>query len=346
MPAIPILLSFHKKAHSYMSTFYDADINLASIQDKRIAIVGFGAQGKSHALNLDDADLDVVVALREDSDTATDVAALNLRSKSMQEAMQWADVVMMLSPDGTHPKIYRDYIDPYLRRHGMLMFAHGYNVHYQTFEARKDIDIVMVAPLGIGDQVRSMFTEGAGVPALLAIHQNASGKAHEIALAYAGANGHGRAGVIETTFKEETETDLFAEQAILCGGITHLIEAGFETLVDAGYQPELAYFSCLHELKLITDLIYQRGIDGMRKSISATAEFGDYTRGPRVINDETRRQMREMLKEVQSGQFARELSYELGAGTPAIHKGRKKSEQHQINQVGTKLRAMMPWMNL
>ncbi len=328
-----------------MATYYDSDIEQTFIQTKRIAIVGFGAQGRSHAQNLQDADLDVVVALRPDSPSVADAISLGLTVKHLDEAMQWADVVMLLTPDGTHPKLYRDYIEPHLKRNGMLMFAHGYNIHYQTFEPRKDIDIVMVAPLGIGDQVRAMFVEGAGVPALVAIAQNSSGKAQELALAYAAANGHGRAGIIETTFKEETETDLFAEQAVLCGGITHLIEAGFETLVEAGYQPELAYFSCLHELKLIIDLIYERGVDGMRLSISEIAEFGDYTRGPRVINSETRRQMREMLKEVQNGQFARELSNEMKLGKKILSNGRERSAAHELSRVGRKLRGMMPWLD-
>lgn len=328
-----------------MSTYYDSDIDLNLVQDKRIAIIGFGAQGRSHALNLQDADLDVVVALRPESTSITDAISLGLKVKTIDEAMQWADIVMLLSPDGTHPKIYRDHIEPHFKRNGMLMFAHGYNIHYQTFEPRKDIDIVMVAPLGIGEQVRAMFVEGAGVAALVAVQQDSSGQAKQRALAYACANGHGRAGIIETSFKEETETDLFAEQAILCGGITHLIEAGFETLVEAGYQPEVAYFCCLHELKLITDLIYERGIDGMRSSISEIAEFGDYTRGPRVINSETRRQMREMLKEVQNGQFARELSNEMKLGKKILSNGRERSAQHPLNVVGKKLRAMMPWMD-
>jgi len=328
-----------------MTTFYDADINQSLIKDKRIAIIGFGAQGRSHALNLRDADMDIVVALRQDSPSIADAISLGLKVKLLDHAVQWADVLMLLSPDGSHPKLYRDHIDPHFKRNGMLMFAHGYNIHYQTFEPRNDIDIVMVAPLGIGDQVRAMFLEGAGVPALIAVAQDSSGQAKQLALSYASANGHGRAGVIETTFKEETETDLFAEQAILCGGITHLIETGFETLVEAGYQPEVAYFCCLHELKLIIDLIYERGVDGMRLSISEIAEFGDYTRGPRVINSETRRQMREMLKEIQNGQFARELSNEMKLGKKILDNGRKKSADHQLSRVGKKLRAMMPWMD-
>jgi len=328
-----------------MDTFYDTDIDLAPLSGKRIAIVGFGAQGKSHALNLKDSDCDVVVALRTDSESMTTAVSMGLDVQEIGQAISSADIVMMLCPDSSHAKIYREIIEPNMKSNAMLMFAHGYNIHYETFNPRGDIDVTMVAPLGIGDQVRAMYVEGAGVPALLAIHQDISGEAKTIALAYAAANGHGRAGIIETTFKEETETDLFAEQAILCGGITHLIEAGFETLVDAGYQPELAYFSCLHELKLIIDLIYSRGIAGMRQSISQTAEFGDYTRGPRVINTKTREEMQTMLAEVQSGAFAKELAREIEENSPVIKKGRAASVAHPITAVGNRLRARMPWMS-
>ena len=328
-----------------MSTFYDSDIQSDIIKNKRVVIVGFGAQGRSHALNLQDSGVDVVVALREGSDSMVSAISLGLDAQEMNAAIESADIVMLLSPDSTHPKIYRENIDPYLKKHGMLMFAHGYNIHYETFVHRDDIDVTMVAPLGIGDQVRAMYVTGAGVPALLAIHQDASGKANEISLAYAAMNGHGRAGVIETTFSEETETDLFAEQAILCGGITHLIEAGFDTLVEAGYQEELAYFSCLHELKLIIDLIYTRGVAGMRQSISHTAEFGDYTRGPRVINDKTREEMKAMLREIQSGKFAKELAKEVDDSSPVIAQGRARSNAHLITSVGARLRSKMPWMN-
>ena len=328
-----------------MSTFYDSDIQSDIIKNKRVVIVGFGAQGRSHALNLQDSGIDVVVALREGSDSMVSAISLGLDALEMNAAIESADIVMMLSPDSTHPKIYRENIEPHLKKHGMLMFAHGYNIHYETFIPRNDIDITMVAPLGIGDQVRAMFVTGAGVPALLAIHQDASGKAQEVSLAYAAMNGHGRAGVIETTFSEETETDLFAEQAILCGGITHLIEAGFETLVEAGYQADLAYFSCLHELKLIIDLIYTRGVAGMRQSISHTAEFGDYTRGPRVINDKTRDEMKAMLREIQSGEFAKELAKELDESSPVIAQGRARSNAHLMTSVGARLRSKMPWMN-
>ena len=328
-----------------MSTFYDSDIQLDIFENKRVAIVGFGAQGRSHALNLQDSGVDVVVALREGSESMVTAISLGLDAQAVNSAIESADIVMMLSPDSTHPKIYRENIEPNLRKHGMLMFAHGYNIHYETFVPRTDIDVTMVAPLGIGDQVRAMFVTGAGVPALLAIHQDASGQAHAVSLAYAAMNGHGRAGIIETTFSEETETDLFAEQAILCGGITHLIEAGFDTLVEAGYQPELAYFSCLHELKLIIDLIYTRGVAGMRQSISHTAEFGDYTRGPRVINDKTRAEMQAMLKEIQSGEFAKELQTEVDGNSSVITQGRERSNAHLMTSVGARLRAKMPWMN-
>jgi ketol-acid reductoisomerase len=327
-----------------MSTYYDNDIDTKPLINKRIVIIGFGAQGRSHALNLQDSGCDVVVALRANSASVAPATSMGLKVQELDEAIQNADIVMMLSPDGTHPKLYRDHLEPNLKPQAMIMFAHGYNIHYETLQPRADLDITMVAPLGIGDQVRIMFTKGAGVPALLAVHNDVSGQAKEIALAYAAANGHGRAGIIETTFSEETETDLFAEQAILCGGITHLIEAGFETLVEAGYQPELAYFSCLHELKLIIDLIYSRGIAGMRQSISQTAEFGDYTRGPRVINGQSRSEMRAMLKEVQSGKFAQELATELSTGTPVINSGRANSLAHPITAIGERLRAMMPWM--
>jgi len=327
-----------------MTTYYDPDIDLNPILSKRIAIVGFGAQGRSHAQNLFDADLDVVVALREDSSSIADVVSLGLEVDTLANAIASADIVMMLSPDGTHPKIYREFIDAHLKPHAMLMFAHGYNIHYQTFVPREDLDVVMVAPLGIGEQVRRMFLDGAGVPALLAIQQNASGQAKELALAYAAANGHGRAGVIETTFKEETETDLFAEQVVLCGGINHLIETAFDTLVEAGYQPELAYFSCLHELKLIIDLIYQRGIHGMRKSISEIAEYGDYTRGPRVINLESRKQMQAILEEIQKGEFAQEFAHEVANGKPTLVTGRAKAADHLMTSIGKNLRSQMTWL--
>ncbi|MBT8142726.1 MAG: ketol-acid reductoisomerase [Gammaproteobacteria bacterium] len=327
-----------------MGTYYDKDISSDALAEQRIAIIGFGAQGRSHALNLHDSGADVVIALRADSPSMTAATSMGLTTLELEEAVRTADVVMLLSPDSSHPAIYQSVLEPHLRSGSMLLFAHGYSIHYETLKPRKDLDVCMVAPLGIGDQVRAMYVAGAGVPALLAVHQDFTGQAKRRALAYAALNGHGRAGIIETTIKDETETDLFAEQAILCGGITHLIEAGFETLVEAGYQSELAYFSCLHELKLIIDLIYSRGIAGMRQSISETAEFGDYTRGPRVINERTREEMRAMLKEVQSGAFARELSQEINNNSPVIRKGRAASEAHPITEVGERLRAMMPWI--
>lgn len=322
---------------------YDADID-STLTDRRIAVIGFGAQGRAQALNLRDSGVDVVVGLREGSGSMPAAHAAGLATAPVAPAVASADLVALLIPDAAQPAAYMTDIAPHLRQGGALLFAHGYNVHYGYLAPRADLDVVMVAPLGVGDQVRAQFLAGAGVPALVAVHQDPRGAAHALALAYAKALGAGRAGVVESSFREETETDLFAEQAVLCGGMTHLITAAFETLAAKGYSPEVAYFCCLHEVKLLADLMHARGIAGMRESISLTAEHGDYSRGPRVIGTATRTAMREMLAEVQSGAYARELRQEIAAGTPMVKAGRAAARDHLIEQVGAQLRARMPWL--
>lgn len=327
-----------------MATIYDRNIDPAPLSECRVAVLGYGAQGRAHALNLRDSGVDVVVGLRARSARASRCRADGLAVAELAAACAGADIVVLLTPDEVQPQVYSDAIAPHLHAGGMLMFAHGFNLHYKRIEPRHDLDVVMLAPLGIGDQVRERYVAGGGVPALLGLHSDRSGDARAIALAYARANGHGRAGVIETTIRDETETDLFAEQAVLCGGLTHLVTAGFDTLVEAGYPAELAYFSCLHEVKLLADLMYRRGIAGMRESISSTAEFGDYTRGPRIINAATRAAMREILAEIRDGRFAAELAAEFAAGAPTLHAGRATARAHRIEAVGERLRAMMPWL--
>jgi len=328
-----------------MKVYYDKDADLSLIQGKKVAIIGYGSQGHAHANNLHESGVEVCVGLRKGSSSAKKAEKAGLTVKSIEDAVKWADVVMVLAPDEHQARIYRDQIEPNIKKGAALVFAHGFNIHFGQIEPRIDLDVFMIAPKGPGHLVRSTYTQGGGVPSLIAIHQNPSGQAKELALSYACANGGARAGVIETTFKEETETDLFGEQAVLCGGITALIQAGFETLVEAGYAPEMAYFECLHETKLIVDLIYEGGIANMRYSISNTAEYGDFTRGPRVINEESRKAMREILKEVQTGQFAKEFILENQAGTPTMKAMRRISKEHQIEQVGSKLRSMMPWIS-
>ncbi len=324
-----------------MNVYYDKDADLSVLQGKKIAVIGYGSQGHAHANNLKDSGCSVVVGVRAGSSTWNKVEAAGLQPADPLEACRDADIVMLLTPDETHPAIYNDLLDKAMKEGAALAFAHGFNIHFSQIEPRADLDVIMIAPKGPGHLVRATYTRGAGVPGLIAIARDATGHAQEIALSYACAIGAGRAGIIETTFREETETDLFGEQAVLCGGVTALIQAGFETLVDAGYAPEMAYFECLHEVKLIVDLIYEGGIANMRYSISNTAEYGDFTRGPRIINDDVRAEMRKILGEIQKGEFAREFILENQAGKPTLKAQRRIAQSHQIEQVGEKLRAMM-----
>ncbi|MEJ2516071.1 MAG: ketol-acid reductoisomerase [Gammaproteobacteria bacterium] len=316
----------------------------AALEGRHVAVLGFGAQGRAQALNLRDSGVDVVVALRDASPRRADCEALGLRVVTPAEAAAERDVFAMLVPDEAQPTVYEDCLHGAAAEGSALVFAHGYNIHYGHLRPRDDLDVLMVAPLGIGEQVRQQYEAGRGVPGLLAVARDATGAARDLGLAYATANGHARAAVFETTFTEETETDLFAEQAVLCGGLNHLITAAFETLVESGYPEELAYFSCLHEVQLIADLVQRRGIAGMRGSISSTAAFGDYTRGPRVVGPESRRAMRAMLEEIRDGRFDRELSAEMAAGGPTLAEGRRRAEAHPIEVVGRRLRALMPWL--
>ncbi len=327
-----------------MKVYYDKDADLSLIKKKNVAIIGYGSQGHAHANNLKDSGVKVVVGLRSGSASVQKAEAAGLKTKSIEKAVAWADVVMVLAPDEHQAKLYRDSIEPNLKKGAALAFAHGFNIHFGQIEPSKDIDVIMIAPKGPGHLVRSTYTQGGGVPSLIAVHQDASGQAKDIALSYASANGGGRAGVIETNFREETETDLFGEQAVLCGGVTALTQAGFETLVEAGYAPEMAYFECLHELKLIVDLMYEGGIANMRYSISNTAEYGDITRGPRIITEETKKEMAKILKEIQTGEFAREFIMENQTGQASFKAKRRIAREHQLEQVGAKLRGMMPWI--
>lgn len=328
-----------------MNIYYDKDADLSLIKSKKVTIIGYGSQGHAHANNLNDSGVEVCVGLRAGSASARKAETAGLTVKSIEDAVAWADLVMLLAPDEHQARIYREQIEPNINKGAALAFAHGFNIHFMQIEPRSDLDVFMIAPKGPGHLVRSTYTEGGGVPSLIAVHQNPSGQAKELALSYASANGGARAGVIETTFKEETETDLFGEQAVLCGGITALIQSGFETLVEAGYAPEMAYFECLHETKLIVDLIYEGGIANMRYSISNTAEYGDFTRGPRVINEESRKAMKEILSEIQTGRFAREFILENQSGAPVMKAERRISQEHPIEQVGQRLRSMMPWIS-
>ena len=327
-----------------MNVYYDKDADLKIIKGKQVAILGYGSQGHAHANNLKDSGVSVVVGLRPGSSSEVKAKKAGLTVKPVVDAIKGADVVMVLVPDEHQAKLYRESIESNIKQGAALAFAHGFNIHFGQIEPRNDLDVIMIAPKGPGHLVRSTYTQGGGVPSLIAIHQNASGKAKEIALSYASANGGGRAGVIETNFREETETDLFGEQVVLCGGTTALVQAGFETLVEAGYAPEMAYFECLHELKLIVDLMYEGGIANMRYSISNTAEYGDLTRGPRIITDETRLEMKRILKEIQNGEFAREFILENQAGAATLKAKRRIGRDHQIEHVGQKLRDMMPWI--
>lgn len=325
--------------------YYDTDANLELLADKKIAVIGYGSQGHAHALNLRDSGCQVTVGLRQGSRSWVTAEDAGLTVMPVAEAAAWANVVMILVPDPAQPSLYRKEIAPNLKAGDTLMFAHGFNIRFHQIVPPPEMDVSMVAPKSPGHRLRELYQEGVGTPALLAVHQDASGQAKEMALAYAKGIGCTRAGVIETTFAEETETDLFGEQAVLCGGVSALIKAGFETLVEAGYQPEIAYYECLHEMKLIVDLIQQGGLSYMRFSVSDTAEHGDYTGGRRIITDETRAEMRRMLAEVQEGTYARSWILENQAGRPFFNTMRQRETEHLIEKVGQKLRAMMPWLD-
>jgi ketol-acid reductoisomerase len=328
-----------------MRVYYDADADLNLIKGKKVAIVGYGSQGFGHANNLKDSGVaEVAVALKAASPTRQKVESAGLRCMTPAEAAAWADVVMMLTPDELQADIYRDELAANMREGAALMFAHGFNIHFRLIEPRPDLDVLMVAPKGPGHLVRGEYVKGGGVPCLVAIHQDASGGALDLGLAYASAIGGARAGVIETTFKEECETDLFGEQVVLCGGLCALIQAGYDTLVEAGYAPEMAYFECLHEVKLIVDLIYEGGLANMRYSISNTAEYGDYKTGPRIVTDETRAEMKRILADIQEGRFARDWVLENRAGQVSFKAMRRRQAEHGVEQVGERLRAMMPWI--
>jgi ketol-acid reductoisomerase len=325
--------------------YYDKDADLGYLRGKRVAILGYGSQGHAHALNLRDSGVAVCVGLPEKSASRAKAAAEGLEVLTPRQAAEKADMVMVLTPDTAQAKLYREEIAPVLRAGQTLMFAHGFNIRFGTIQPPKDVDVSMIAPKAPGHRVREVFTEGQGTPALLAVHQDVSGKARETALAYAKGLGCTRAGVIETTFAEETETDLFGEQAVLCGGVSALVKAGFNTLVEAGYQPEIAYFECLHELKLIVDLMYRGGLSYMRYSISDTAEHGDYTGGPRLVTDETRREMARMLAEIQDGVYARKWIAENEAGRPWFDKRRREERGQLLEEVGGRLRALIPFLD-
>ena len=327
-----------------MRIYYDKDADLSIIQKMNVVVVGYGSQGHAHANNLRDSGVDVKVALRPGSGSWAKAENAGFAVAPVAEATKGADLVMLLTPDEHQQRIYAEQIEPNLKDGAAIAFAHGFNIHFQLIEPRPDLDVVMIAPKGPGHTVRSTYVEGGGVPSLIAIAQNASGQAQDIALSYACANGAGRAGIIETSFREETETDLFGEQTVLCGGAAALVTAGFETLVEAGYAPEMAYFECLHELKLIVDFFYEGGISNMWYTVSNTAEYGGLTRGSRIVTDETKAEMRRILDDIQSGAFAREFVTENQAGAPSIKAMRRRSQAHQIEDVGARLRAMMPWI--
>jgi len=324
--------------------YYDKDADLSLIRGRRVAIVGYGSQGHAHALNLHDSGVDVRVGLQPGSGSAARAEAAGLRAGGVDEAAAWADVIMLLAPDTSQPKIYREHVAPHLSAGKMLMFAHGFNIRYGTIQPPAGVDVTMVAPKSPGHRVRELYVDGQGTPALLAVHQDATGQARALALSYARALGTTRAGVLETTFAEETETDLFGEQAVLCGGVSALVKAGFDTLVDAGYQPEIAYFECLHELKLIVDLMYRGGLNYMRYSVSDTAEHGDYTGGPRLVTDATRAEMKRMLDEIRDGTYARTWIAENEAGRPWFNAVRAREQAQRLEEVGARLRAMMPFL--
>ncbi|CAA6605695.1 acetohydroxy acid isomeroreductase and 2-dehydropantoate 2-reductase [Rhodospirillaceae bacterium LM-1] len=328
-----------------MRVYYDRDADLGLIKGKKVAIIGYGSQGHAHALNLRDSGVkELAVGLRPGSASAKKAEGEKLKVMTPDEAAKWADVVMILTPDELQADLYRDHLAPNMKPGAALVFAHGLNIHFKLIEARADIDVFMIAPKGPGHTVRGEYLKGGGVPCLVAVDQNPSGNALEIALSYASAVGGGRSGIIETSFKEECETDLFGEQAVLCGGLTELIKAGYETLTEAGYAPEMAYFECLHEVKLIVDLIYEGGMANMRYSISNTAEYGDYRTGPRLITPETKAEMKRVLEDIQSGRFVRDWVLECKAGQPSFKATRRRNAEHPIEVVGEKLRGMMPWI--
>ena len=328
-----------------MRVYYDRDADVGLIKKKKVVIVGYGSQGHAHAANLKDSGVaEVAVALRSDSSSRAKASDAGFKVMDVAQASQWGDVIMMLTPDELQADIYADEIAENIRPGAAIAFAHGLNVHFNLIEPRTDIDVFMVAPKGPGHTVRSEYARGGGVPCLIAVHQDSSGNAHEIGLSYASAVGGGRSGIIETTFQEECETDLFGEQAVLCGGLCELIKAGFETLVEAGYAPEMAYFECLHEVKLIVDLIYEGGIANMNYSISNTAEYGEYVTGPRIITDETKAEMKRVLEDIQAGRFTRDWMVENKARQTSFKATRRRNAEHPIEQVGAELRAMMPWI--
>ncbi|GAV22461.1 ketol-acid reductoisomerase [Carboxydothermus pertinax] len=324
--------------------YYDQDANLELLRERKIAVIGYGSQGHAQAQNLKDSGLNVVIGLHEKSKSREKAEADGFTVMNVAEAAAWADIIQILAPDQTQAQIYRESIEKHLTTGKALMFSHGFNIHYGQIVPPADVDVFLVAPKSPGHLVRRMYVEGKGVPGLIAVYQDATGKAKDLALAYAKGIGCTRAGVFETTFKEETETDLFGEQAVLCGGVTHLIKAGFETLVEAGYAPEMAYFECLHEMKLIVDLIYEGGFSLMRYSISDTAEYGDYMVGPRIITEETKKEMKKVLEEIQNGTFAKNWILENMAGRPVYNAIKRQEKEHLIEKVGAELRQMMPWL--
>ena len=327
-----------------MKVYYDKDCDLSLIKGKKVTIIGYGSQGHAHALNLSESGVKVTVGLRKGGASWDKAKKAGLTVKEVDDAVKGADLVMILLPDENIAQVYRDHVEPNAKKGAALAFAHGFNVHYGQVVPREDLDVIMIAPKAPGHTVRSTYMQGGGVPHLVAVAQDKSKKARDLALSYAMANGGGRAGIIETNFREETETDLFGEQAVLCGGATELVKQGFETLVEAGYQPEVAYYECMHELKLIVDLLYEGGLAQMHKYVSETAQYGDLTRGPRVINAETRQRMREVLAEIRDGRFAREWVAEYAAGNPNYKALKQRDLEHPIEQVGAALRAQMGWL--
>ena len=327
-----------------MNIFYDKDCDLSIIQGKKVAIIGYGSQGHAHALNLKDSGVDVTVGLRKDSSSWKKAENAGLKVAEVEEAVKQADLVMILTPDEFQKQFYNDVIEPNIKQGATLAFAHGFSIHYNQVVPRKDLDVIMIAPKAPGHTVRNEFATGGGIPDLIAVYQDASGQAKQVALSYAMGVGGGRSGIIETTFKDETETDLFGEQAVLCGGAVELVKMGFETLVEAGYAPEMAYFECLHELKLIVDLMYQGGIADMNYSISNNAEYGEYVTGLEVINDQSREAMRNALKRIQSGEYAKMFIAEGMSNYPSMTARRRQTAEHEIEKTGAKLRGMMPWI--
>ena len=328
-----------------MQIYYDKDADLESLKGKKIVVVGYGSQGHAHANNLKDSGMDVSVALRKDSSSWQKAEEAGFKVQEVKDAVKEADLVMVLMPDELQSSTYSAEINENIKKGAVLAFAHGFNIHFEMIVPREDLDVIMIAPKGPGHTVRSQFESGAGVPCLLAIHKNVSGKAKDIGLSYASLIGSGRAGIIETNFKDETETDLFGEQAVLCGGLTSLIQTGYEVLVENGYPPEMAYFECLHEVKLIVDLIYEGGLQNMRYSISNTAEYGDYVTGPKIVNQSTKETMQKILSEIQSGDFAKDFMDDCNSGGDKMNEYRRNSSEHSIEAVGENLRSMMPWIS-